>query len=402
LDVEFNKDQQLFADTLQRYLAQHYSFEHRRGILRSPEGWSRQIWTGLADLGLLGLEIPEEDGGMGGRPVEILMTMTAFGRSLLVEPFLASAILATRLVRDLGSLEQRRALLPALASGERIVVPAHGEAGARYDLNSVATSATLVDGAYRLSGKKAVVLHAPAADHLLVSARTGGVPNDSADVSLFLVDPRAPGVSLIAYPTLDGARAADVTLRDVRVSVDDRLGPEGGAGPALASAWNVGVAALCAEAVGALEATLAATVDYAKTRKQFGVPIGTFQALQHRMADMLIHVEQARSMSYLAAIRARAPDPDVCASSVSAAKVVVGRACRRVAQEAVQIHGGMGMTDELAISHYFRRLTAIELSLGDTDHHLERFVVTSRRRMGSGEETRSPPAPASIRRHPDL
>ena len=382
MDFELDKDQRLFADNLQRYLAQHYAFEQRRGILRSPEGWSRQIWTGLADLGLLGLEIPEEDGGMGGTPVDILTTMTAFGRSLLVEPFLSSAILATRLVRDLGSPEQRRALLPALAAGERIAVPAHGEAGARYALAYVETSATPVDGSYRLSGRKAVVLHAPAADHLLVSARTGGAVNDIAGISLFVVDPRAPGVSLIAYPTLDGQRAADVTLRDVRVTAADRLGPEGGAGPALARTFNAGVAALCAEAVGALEATLAATVDYAKTRKQFGVPIGTFQALQHRMADMLIHVEQARSMSYLAVLRSDHPDPAVCASNVSAAKVVVGRACRRVGQDAVQIHGGMGMTDELAISHYFRRLTAIELSLGDTDHHLERFVVTSRKAAG--------------------
>jgi alkylation response protein AidB-like acyl-CoA dehydrogenase len=382
LDFELDKDQQLFADNLQRYLAQHYSFEQRREILRSPEGWSRQIWTGLADLGLLGLEIPEEDGGMGGPPVEILTTMTAFGRSLVVEPFLSSAILATRLVRDLGSPEQRRALLPALAAGERIAVPAHGEPGSRYDLTYVDTRATPVDGGYRLSGRKAVVLHAPTADHLLVSARTGGGLNDLEGISLFVVDPRAPGVSLISYPTLDGQRAADVTLRRVLVTAADRLGPEGGAGPALARAWNAGVAALCAEAVGALEATLTATVDYAKTRKQFGVPIGTFQALQHRMADMLSHVEQARSMSYLAAFRSRHPDPEVCSWNVSAAKVVVGRACRRVAQEAVQIHGGMGMTDELAISHYFKRLTAIELSLGDTDHHLERFVVTSRNAAG--------------------
>jgi alkylation response protein AidB-like acyl-CoA dehydrogenase len=382
VDFALDKNQQLFADTLRRYLAQHYSFEQRRDILRSPEGWSREVWTGLGDLGLLGLEIPEEDGGMGGTPVDILTTMTAFGRSLLVEPFLSSAIVATRLVRDLGSPEQRRALLPALAAGQRIVVPAHSEAGARYEMAHVATSATQVEGGYRLSGRKVLVLNAPGADHLLVSARTSGALSDIAGVSLFLVELHAAGVSLIAYPTLDGSRAADVTLRDVHVSADDRLGPEGQAGPALASAWNVGVAALCAEAVGALEAALAATVEYAKTRTQFGVPIGTFQALQHRMADMLIHVEQARSMSYLAAIRSRHPDPDVSASSVSAAKVVVGRACRRVGQEAVQIHGGMGMTEELAISHYFRRLTAIELSFGDTDHHLERFITATRTAAG--------------------
>jgi alkylation response protein AidB-like acyl-CoA dehydrogenase len=379
MDFELSKDQQLFADNLRRYLDQHYSFEQRRAILQSPAGWSRPIWTGLAELGLLGLAIPEQEGGLDAPPVEMLVTMTALGRALVVEPFLASAILATRLVCELGSPEQRQVLLPALAAGERIAVPAHGEAEARYDSGYVATVATRVDGEYALSGRKAVVLHAPLADHLLVSARTAGAPDDAAGISLFLVDPRARGVSLVAYPTLDGQRAADLTLRDVRVSADDRLGPDGEAGPALAAAWDAGVAALCAEAVGALEALLSATVEYAKTRKQFGVPIGTFQALQHRIADMFIQVEQARSMGYLASLRARHPDPVVRRASVSAAKVVVGRACRRVAQDAVQLHGGMGMADELAVSHYFRRLAAIELSLGDTDHHLERF-----RRSGWG------------------
>jgi alkylation response protein AidB-like acyl-CoA dehydrogenase len=377
MDFELSKDQQLFADSLRRYLDQHYSFEQRRAILGSPAGWSRAIWTGLAELGLLGLEIPEQEGGMNGMngsAVETLVTMNALGRALVVEPFLSSAILATRLVFELGSPEQRQALLPPLAAGERIAVAAHAEAEARYDSGYVATTATRVDGGYALSGHKAVVMHAPVADHLLVSARTAGAAGDAAGVSLFVVDARAGGVSLVAYPTLDGQRAADVTLRDVRVPAAARLGPEGGAGPSLVAAWDAGVAALCAEAVGALEALLSATVEYVKTRKQFGVPIGTFQALQHRLADMLIHVEQARSMSYLAALRARHPDPVVRGASVSAAKVVVGRACRRVGQEAVQLHGGMGMADEMAVSHYFRRLTAIELSLGDSDHHLERFM----------------------------
>jgi len=384
MDFELSKDQRLFRDNLQRYLAQHYAFEQRRAIVRSPAGWSREVWAGLAELGLLGLEIPEEDGGIGGTAVEMLVTMTAFGRALAVEPFLPSAVLATRLVRELGSPEQRRALLPALAAGDRIAVPAHGEAEARYALTHVATTATPLGrtgsrgddgrGGYLLSGRKAVVLHASAADHLLVSARSTGAVHDAAGISLFVVDPRGPGVSMVEYPTFDGQRAADVILQEVRVAPSDRLGAEGAAGAAIAAAWDVGVAALCAEAVGALDAVLAATVDYAKTRKQFGVPIGTFQALQHDLADMLIHVEQARSMSYLAAMRARHPDPAVRGVEVSAAKVVVGRACRHVAQAAVQLHGGMGMTDELAISHYFRRLTAIDLSLGDTDHHLERFI----------------------------
>jgi alkylation response protein AidB-like acyl-CoA dehydrogenase len=332
------------------------------------------VWSKLAEMGLLGLQIPEAHGGMGVSPVETMLTMNAVGRGLLLEPYLSSAVLATGLLRELGSSAQQKAHLPTLAAGERIAVPAHFEEGARYELERVATSASRGNQGYTITGRKAIVLHAPAADLLLVSARTSGAVDDPAGISLFLVERGASGVTLDPYPTLDGQRAADVTLRDVRVPRESLLGPEGGAFDALSAVWDAGIAALTAEAVGALQSIFDATVEYSKTRKQFGMPIGKFQALQHRMAEMLIQVEQAKSMSYLAAMRCTDAHAPARRRTISAAKVLVGEACRRVGQEAVQLHGGIGMTDEYKVSHYFKRLAAIELSLGDTQHHLERFT----------------------------
>jgi alkylation response protein AidB-like acyl-CoA dehydrogenase len=374
MDFDLTKEQQLLSDAVQRFVGKEYSFAAREAILDSKEGWSREIWAKLAELGLLGLQVPEEHGGMGGAMVETMLTMNALGRGLLLEPYLPSAILATALIRELGSPAQKEELLPALAAGERIAVPAHGEPGARDDLARVATTAARAGDGYALNGRKTVIVHAPAADALLLSARTSGKADDPRGISLFIVPRSASGLSLQSYRTLDGQRASDVSLRDVRIPAGGLLGPEGGAFEAISAAWDLGVAAICAEAAGALQALLDSTVEYAKTRKQFGVPIGKFQALQHRMVEMLLHVEQVRSMSYLAAIRAIDGDPAERRRALSAAKVVIGQACRKVAQEAVQIHGGMGMTDELHVGHYFKRLTTIELSLGDTEHHLERFV----------------------------
>ncbi|HXN82000.1 MAG TPA: acyl-CoA dehydrogenase family protein [Myxococcales bacterium] len=377
MDFNLTKEQEQLADTVQRFVAREYGFEARKAIRKSADGFSREVWSKLAELGLLGLLVPEEYGGLGFGAIETLLAMNGIGRGLLLEPYLPSAVLATVLLRELGSADQKETLLPQLAAGELIAVPAHGEAEARYDLNRVATSATRDGDGFVIAGRKAVVLHASGANLLLVSARTSGKPADEAGISLFLVPRDAGGVSLETYPTLDGQRASDVVLRDVRVPRAALLGPEGGALPALSSAWEVGTAALCAEAVGALQAVFDATVEYSKTRKQFGVPIGKFQALQHRMVDMLMHVEQARSMSCLAAVRISTKDAALRARDLSAAKVVVGQACRFVGQQAVQLHGGMGMTDEFHVSHYFKRLAILELSLGDTAHHLQNFVRKS-------------------------
>jgi alkylation response protein AidB-like acyl-CoA dehydrogenase len=368
-------EQQLLSETVQRFLAKEYGFEARRRILRSPEGWSREIWAKLAEMGILGLQIPEAHGGMGPAPVETLLTLGAMGKALVVEPYLSSAVMGAALVREQGSPAQQASLLPSVAAGEKIVVPAHGEPDARYDLERVTTTAARSAKGWVLRGKKAVVADAGAADVLLVSARTAGQGDDPGGISLFLVPRGAPGVRLVSYPTLDGRRAADVTLADVVLPADAILGEPGGALRAIDLVFDLGIAGLCAEAIGALQAALDATIEYTKTRKQFGVPIARFQALQHRMADMLIHVEQARSMGYLASMRAADPDPRERRRAISAAKVVVGQACRHVGQQAVQLHGGMGVTDELPVSHLFKRLVAIELSLGDTEHHLERFIA---------------------------
>ncbi len=374
MDFNLTKEQQMLSEVVQRFVAKEYTFATRRGILESTDGWSRKVWSQLAEMGLLSLQVPEEYGGMASTSIEMLLTMTALGRGLLLEPYLPSAILATALIRELGSRAQKESWLPSLAAGERIAVPAHVERGSRYDLSRIATSAVRKGDGFALNGRKTIVLHAAAADLLLVSARTAGNAGDEAGISLFGVERGATGVSLQSYPTLDGQRGADVTLRDVQAPREALIGPEGGAFPAISAVWDLGIAALCAEAVGALEAIFQATADYLMTRKQFGVPIGHFQALQHRVAEMLIHVEQAKSMSYLAAMRCTERDAALRGRAISAAKVLIGQACRRVGQEAVQLHGGMGVTDELIVSHYFKRLTAIELSLGDTEHHLERFT----------------------------
>ena len=367
-------EQQQLGDMVQRFFAEQYGFEARRKIVVSSAGWSREVWAKLAELGLLSLQIPEELGGIAPGVVETLLTATATGAAMLLEPWLSSAIVATVLIRELGSPQQRDEMLAPMAAGERIAVPAHFEPSARYDLETVATLARRTGRGWELTGQKSLVLHAPAADLLLVSARTSGGPRDTTGISLFAVPREARGVKLWQYRTLDGSCAADVELADAPGAL---IGAEGTAFAGMARAFDVALAARCAEAVGALQATLDATVEYTKTRQQFGVPIARFQALQHRMADMLIHVEQARSMSYLAAMRAAEPSGRERRRALSAAKVAVGNACRFVGQQAVQLHGGMGVTDEIAVSHLFRRLTALELLLGDTAHHLEQFVAAS-------------------------
>ena len=367
-------EQQQLSDLVQRFLDEQYDFQTRRKILDSPAGWSRQVWSKLAELGLLALQVPEEQGGMAPAVVETLLCVTAMGKAMLLEPYVSSAIVATTLIRELGSAQQRKEMLPAMASGDRIAVLSHLEAGARFDLQRVDTRARRSGSGWALKGRKSVVLHAPAADALLVSARTSGEPDERAGISLFAVAREANGVALVAYRTLDGVCAAEVSLSDAPGAL---VGEEGGAFGGIALAFDYGLAAICAEAAGALQAILDTTVEYTKTRKQFGVPIAKFQVLQHRMVEMLIHVEQARSMSYLAAMRSAEPPSRERRRALAAAKVVVGNACRFVGQQAVQLHGGMGVSDETAVSHLFRRLTALEIELGDTGFHLEQFIAAS-------------------------
>jgi alkylation response protein AidB-like acyl-CoA dehydrogenase len=374
MNFNLTEEQQLLDDTVRRFVAREYGFERRRAVLHGEPGWSRAVWQGLADLGLLALHVPEPHGGHDAGPVETMIVMQALGAGLLLEPYLASAVVATQLLAHAGSAPQQAEWLPRLAGGETVAVLAHEESSARgYELHLQTRAVPTGDG-YVLTGHKCVVTHAPAADVLLVSARTSGAAQDKHGVSLFLLPHDTPGLRLQTYRSVDGLPAADLHLKDCYVAGSARLGTEGAAWPALSRALDAGLAALCAEASGVIKATLDTTLEYLRTRQQFGQPIGRFQALQHRAAEMLMHHEQARSMSILAAMRCRDADEAQRTRALSAAKVVIGRACRYVGQQAVQLHGGMGVTDELHVSHWFKRLMAIELSSGDTDTHLARFA----------------------------
>ncbi|AXQ28160.1 pimeloyl-CoA dehydrogenase small subunit [Solimonas sp. K1W22B-7] len=367
MNFNFSEEQQQLRDTLDRYVRKDYGFEKRRGIIHSTEGWSREVWAQLADLGVLSVGLPEEHGGLGGGPFDTLLVMESLGRGMVVEPYVATVVLCAGLVARAGSEAQQAALLPGVASGETRLALAHHERGGRYDLSRIETAARRDGDAWVLNGHKSVVLHGAAADQLLVSAKT------AAGISLFLVDAKAPGVSRRDTPAQDGHRVAEVTLKDVRVGSDALVGAEGAALPQIELALDHAIAALCAEAVGAMGSLIEATVTYLKTRKQFGVPIGSFQALQHRAVEMYLHAEQARSMSYLAADKLGATDPAERRRAISGAKVLVGNAARYVGQQAVQLHGGIGVTDELAVGHYFKRLTMITLLFGDVDHHVAQF-----------------------------
>lgn len=372
MDFTFSEEQQMLLETTRRFIAKDYSFEARRQIKnKSEKGYSPDVWQAFADLGLLALNVPEENDGMGGTPIDTMLVMTAMGEGLVLEPYLTSAVVATRTIAMLGNAEQRASMLPALAIGETIAVLAHEEPTTRFDWDAVTTTAARTGHGYTLSGHKSVIAHGASADILLVTARLGS-PDGSLHV--FAVPHGAAGLRRIPYTTVDGVPASEIELDTVGVAEHALLDGDRDTGSRLRDILDIGLAAVCAEAVGALDRLLARTVEYARTRKQFGVPIGKFQALQHRMADMVLHIEQARSMSYLAAVRCTDPNPAVRRRAMSAAKVVIGQACRFVGQQGVQLHGGMGVTDELDVSHYFKRLMAIEMQFGCTDHHLETFA----------------------------
>jgi alkylation response protein AidB-like acyl-CoA dehydrogenase len=370
MDFNYTDEQNALRDTLTRYIAKDYGFEARRALAKSAEGFSRAHWKQFAELGLLALPFPEDFGGLNGNAVDTLLVMEAFGRGLVLEPYLATVVVAGHLIRDAGSAGQKEALLPAIAGGERMLALAHFERGARYEVSRVDTAAKADGAGWKLSGSKGVVLGGGAADTLLVSANTG------KGLSLFLVDSKAPGVSVRSYMTQDGGRAAEVHLDNVAVGADALVGAQDGGLPAIERALDYGIAAMCAESVGIMAALDEATLEYLKTRKQFGQPIGRFQALQHRMVDMVIATEQARSMAMMAAVKADSPDAAERRRAISAAKAYIGQQARFVGQQAVQLHGGMGVVDELNVSHYFKRLTMIELTFGNTDHHLGLFSDT--------------------------
>jgi alkylation response protein AidB-like acyl-CoA dehydrogenase len=368
MDFEFTEDQAMLRDSVRRLITHEYTFERRHAILGSQHGFSAEIWNLLARQGILAVGFPEEAGGYGGA-TEIMLVMEELGRGLVLEPFMSTVVLSGSLIRHHGTVAQRARLLPKIATGDCRVALAHHEAGARYVLDHVSTTASRGKGSYVLNGSKAVILDAPVADLLIVSARD----ESAGGLSLFLVEPRAQGLQLSPYRTQDGRSAADLTLQNVKVPTAARLGSPGFALSALEQAVDCALAALCAEAVGVMEAVNENTLQYLNTRRQFGQPIGRFQVLQHRMADMFLMATQAKSMSYLATGRCRDPDRSERRRALSAAKAYVGKAARFVGQQAVQLHGGMGMSAELPISHYFKRLTMINATFGDVDHHVGAF-----------------------------
>jgi len=377
MDFDFSEEQRLLDETVRRLVKDEYGFEKRKAYLAEPDGFSRKLWARYADLGLLGLPFPESEGGFGGSPVETMIVMESFGRGLVLEPFLASIILGGGLLALAGTPTQRKAILPRVAAGNLLLAFAHGERQARYGLADVETAARRDGSGFILEGKKGVVLHGGSADKFVVSARTAGHARDKGGIGLFLVDAKAKGVSVRGYPTVDGLRAAEVTLERVRVDSDAVLGQPDGGYEAIERIVDRAIAALCAEAVGIMETLNATTLEYLKTRKQFGVPIGSFQALQHRMADMMVEQEQAKSMAVLAALSADLDDARERRRVISAAKVQIGKSGRFVGQQAIQLHGGIGMTDEYVAGHYFKRLTTIDQTFGDVDHHLDRFAEVS-------------------------
>ena len=373
MDFSYTEEQRALQDTLQRFIARDYDFERRRALARSELGYSAEAWARFAELGVLALPFPEELGGLGGTGVDVMLVMEEFGRALLLEPFVSTVVLCGRLLQDLAPRATREALVTQVIGGTLRLAFAGYEAGGRFDLSHVACRALRAGDGWRLAGTKTVVPDAPSADAFLVAARTGGQPTERAGISLFLVPRETAGLTVTPYATQSGGRAGDLKLADVTLADAALLGVVDQALPAIERAVDAAIAALCAEALGIVSALNKATLEYLKSRKQFGVAIGNFQALQHRMADMYIAEEQIRSMAIMAAVNADLADAAQRRRAISAAKAYIGQAARFVGQQAVQLHGAMGVVDELIVGHYFKRLTMLDVTFGDADCHLGRF-----------------------------
>ncbi|MGB9366815.1 MAG: acyl-CoA dehydrogenase family protein [Xanthobacteraceae bacterium] len=370
MDFELSEEQRLLKDSVERLCTQRYEFETRKKYMKEAEGWSRDMWRQYVDLGLTALPFAEEHGGVGGGPVETMIVMEAFGRALALEPYFATVVMGGGFLRRGASDAVKGEVLPKVAAGETLLSFAHIERQARYDLADVAATAKKDGAGYVLNGEKSLAVHGDVADRLIVSARVSGEQRAKNGIGLFLVDAKANGVSRRGYPTMDGLRAAEVSLSNVKVDAGAVIGEPGNAYPLIEQVVDSGIAALAAEAVGAMGAMHELTVDYLKQRKQFGVPIGNFQVLQHRAGEMLIALEQARSMAMLATMMSEDENATERRKSISAAKVQIGRSAKIVGEGAIQLHGGIGMTMEYKVGHYFKRATMIDKTFGDADHHL--------------------------------
>jgi len=376
MDFSFTEEQSMLRDTVASYLSDNYAFDQRKALIGAEPGWSPKVWKAFAEeLGILGAPFPEELGGLGGGPIENMVVMEEFGKALVVEPYLGTVVIGGGFLKHSGHARAAE-LIGQIIAGDATFAFAYAEPQGRYNLADLKTTAKKDGAGYVLNGHKAVVIGAPWASHLIVTARTAGGQRDLQGISVFLVDRSAPGVTTRDYPTVDGFRASEVYLENVAVPADALIGPEGQAAPLIQKVVDEAIAATCAEACGVLRKLHEGTLEYTKQRKQFGQPISSFQVLQHRMVDMFINVEQSVSMTYMATIKLTEPDAER-SKAVSAAKVQIGKSARFVGQNAIQLHGGMGMTDEMAIGHYFKRATMIEGAFGSTDHHLSRYELLS-------------------------
>ena len=373
MDFSYSEEQTLLRNSVGRYLADQYGFDAWRKFTRTGEGRDPAHWRQFVELGLLAAPLPEAYGGLGGGPVDAMIVMNEFGKALVVEPYVSTVIVAGGMLARVGSEAQKEEWLAKIAAGETMIAFAFAEPTGRYNLAGLRTTAKKQGGGYVLNGHKAVVLGAPWADMLLVTARTSGGQREDKGVSVFLLDKRAKGVSVRDYPTVDGGRASEIAFENVELPAAAAVGEIDGGLTLVERAADEAIAAHCAEAVGCMSVLTDATVAYSKARKQFGKPIGSFQALQHRMVDMFMNMEQSMSMTLMATLKLGASDSER-RKAVSAAKVQIGKAGRFVGQQAIQIHGGMGMTDELNVGHYFKRLTMIDTLYGNVDHHLKRFA----------------------------
>lgn len=376
MNFTHTEDRRMLADSLDRYLAEQYGFVERDHIAWSEAGCSDKHWNQLAEIGALGALFPESVGGFGGGGFDVAVVFESLGKGLVVEPFLGALVVGRAIAQAGNAAQQER--IAGLVDGSTVAALAHDEPGSHYEPTLVATRAEKNAGGWVLNGAKAVVQQGQRAGLLLVSARTSGKADDAQGISLFLVPGGAEGLALRGYAKIDGGRAAEVTLENVQVGADALLGTEGAGAAVLEHATGWGLLALAAESLGAMEVAKRDTLEYLRTRKQFGVPIGSFQALQHRMADLLIEVEQARSAVINAAAAIDGDDRIARERALSAAKFSVGKIGTRVAEEAIQLHGGIGMTWELPLAHYAKRLVIIDHQLGDEDFHLERYIALGR------------------------
>ena len=372
MDFSFTEEQTLLRNTVQSLLGDKYDFETRRKVTKTADGWRPEMWAQFAELGLLAAPFSEELGGLGGGAIENMIIMEEFGRHLVVEPYLETVVIAGGFLREGGTPAQQEAHIPGIVGGETVWSFAYAEPQGRYNLADITTSAKKDGKGYTINGYKAVAIAAPWAQKLIVTARTSGAQRDRDGISVFIVDKSAPGVSTRDYPTVDGRRASEVTFENVKVDADALIGTEGKGLPLIEKITDEAIAALSAEAIGCVKELNTATVEYCKTRKQFGVPIGKFQVLQHRMVDMFMAYEQSVSMTYMVNLKLAENDAERT-KGAAGAKGKIGKAGRFVGQQAVQLHGGMGMTDELNVGHYFKRLTMIDTQFGNIDYQLKRY-----------------------------